>query len=261
MNATRFFMTAPASLLAVLLFASAARATVLTFDIDDGDANTNSFQSTHAAYGDRVNTTSTTVGSFTYNYGQGDGFTPNVVTDYALSTNAVDQYAYRNTDAWTWDGVDQLKSTESTGKKPATFLITFTPDAGIGVRVNSFDLRWGGYRFAGDFDMNATWTLYEGSTSGDAIATGNATVTSTAYPGSIPNLPPAGGSSTISTGITTFYSGPVVLQITQTQGDGTRFGIENISFSQTPEPASGATLALLGLGGLAMLPRRRRRNV
>ncbi len=223
--------------------ATASWATVLTFHIEDGSGfqpspNTQFFDTTLAAYGDNVSSTSNAIGGgFIGFYGIGNGFTPNVVVDYTLSPNANHQTAYQD-GIWS-GGVDYL---DAGSQSDWHDYFTFTPDSFFGVRVNSFDL----FTYAGAplENQGVTWTLFGGSTNGTVLATGSLIVSNN----------PNQGVQTILTGLSGFYSGEVVLDIHNTSGSGTQLGLDNLNFDQVPEPS---TVVCVSLGGMVLLWRRR----
>lgn len=112
------------SLLALAILTSPAQATILTFDAD-------SFCSSWALcldYGDRVTTTNDLANGF--RYGEGNGFTPNVVTDYDSSNGNLSLYTFN------YGTVPALGNIEF--GVPGS--VTFTADSGFLVSLNSFVL-------------------------------------------------------------------------------------------------------------------------
>jgi hypothetical protein len=129
-----------------------------------------------------------------------------------------------------------------------TFAITFTPDPGFGVLVNSFVFDdyaafGGGNQFS--------WTLFENTIGGTVIASGGPTTTTD------------GQNLLVNTGMASGYFGPVVLRITAgtdpnaptvTSSDA---AIDDINFQQVPEPGT-LVLAIGSLLGFAMVVPRKR---
>ena len=222
-----------------------ARATVLTFDIryaTSGTGGTNETaaywganQSLEAGsdledYGDNVASTPTmkVIGAYDvwYNYGQPD--TPNVVVDYDTS-NPSGTFVTHDGGGWSNRVV--------TASPSGDMILTFTPDAGYEVAVNSFMLD--------TYDtttITGQWTLREDSPSGTIVATSGFSVND-----------PSG--TPVNTGAD-FYGGPLVLIISGSPAG--YLGLDDVNFEQQaiPEPAS---IAVVGMASLLALVRGRRR--
>jgi hypothetical protein len=122
--------------------------------------------------------------------------------------------------------------------------LQFTPDTGFGVVVDSFV--FDDYSNYGNPTNKFNWFLYEDSAAGAVIGSGTETTAD-------------GEKLTVNTGMATAYAGTVLLRIEEHSdnvGGNYDQAIDSISFTQTvPEPSS---VALLGLGGLALILRRRK---
>lgn len=125
--------------------------------------------------------------------------------------------------------------------------IDFTPDAGFAATITSFDLdEWGG----GGGDMTVNWSI-SGGISG-TLASGTWDDFNTAN-----DAGDAGGRSTVTPNVIGADGEVLTLSLTQTGGDTTYLAMDNLAFDQVaiPEPSS---VALLGLGGIALILRRRK---
>ena len=137
-----------------------------------------------------------------------------------------------------WDGRGNVAQTDYNAG--ATQSILFTPAAGIGVKLQSFDLD----AFAGAGASSINWTV-TGPGSG-TLASGNWTKT-TAGGRDVITLPAAAVGQP---------GEAVTLSFTRVSGGSSYFAIDNLTFDQVPEPSS-TMLGGLALGAAAM---RRRRN-
>lgn len=212
-------------------FASPAKAVVLTFDM--GATNFDQINPTFAGYGDNV--TSTTEGNFTY--GAAGGFTPNIVADY--STGA----AFWNSNYGNLSNV--LYAEEFAG---GIFGLTLTADPGFKVSLDSFDLAgWPNT----DYTINSLEVL-AGSTA--LFSASNVVVQ---------------GDSSGPRRTSFDFDDPFVAQSLTIRFDASNLaiiqsdniGIDNVRFSQVPEPSS--VLGVLGFGALgvgSMWKRKRRRS-
>jgi hypothetical protein len=243
-----YSLSALCAFLAVTAIAAPATATILTFNIDNFPAGTSASTATllappHSVYGDNVSSAATTIGAFTYNYGIGNGFTPNTTVAYTLGTNAINQLYYTDVGdppSPLWTNVDFLHG----GTNPFTHYITFVPTGQFGVRVNSFDV----FGYSTATAHTYSWNLREDTTVGTIFASGGPT----AFVGTI------AAPSSVTTG-SDYYFGTVVLEIIHTAGVGGGWGMDNLNFDEAlppvPEPS---TALLLGLGMLGMAFRVRR---
>jgi hypothetical protein len=229
------------ALIGILGAAPAAQATILTFNKSN---NTNqAIDSVEPNYGDFENGSNTTARLI------GNGWTPNTQVDWGgLNQHGAPALQWYD-DVVEWDGA-QLDGVPTGG---GHFDILFTPNAGYGVRLNSFD-----FDDYADFNGNTgtahtfDWSLRD---AGNNVLFGATGVT-------VPADPDAGDNDhlTINTGMTDYHAGALRLRITpQNVGEnpeGDR-AIDNLNFDQAvvPEPVSAS---LLALGGVALLRRRGR---
>jgi len=201
---------------------------------------------THAAYGDNVNSLTAVSGAFLYNYGQGNGFTPGITVAHTLGTNATQQQYYNDGDAVVsplWKDVNFLIGTN------AVFNITFSNAAAPldSIKVNSFDV----FGYSTSLAHSLTWTLRQDSEVGAILASSGGVISLTTST--------QGSPFTVTTNAPA-YNGVVVLQIHHTLGSGGAFGMDNLNFDQiayvpAPEPSS---MMLLGLGALVLVRAKRR---
>src|SRR5687767_6870108 len=129
---TRFFVVAGVA----TAFCAQAQATVLTF----ADLNLINYGDIPNTYGDNV----TGPGAFPNGtYGMGNGWTPNITTDYR-STTPGGVTTTTHLDYWSTGYGDLIDVAFVPTNGDYAHLI-LTPSAGWDVRVNSFDLAaWGG---------------------------------------------------------------------------------------------------------------------
>ncbi len=216
----------------VLGLVSSSWATVLDFDVN-GIANDTAFmnvadptlENEYGSYVDAAGTRSeyfpAIAGSLDSTYSEGD--TPNIRAMYFGSAKYYDL------------GAGDLVGVQYTAD-PSSWYMGFSPDPGYEVVIESFDLAaWGAitvdvqiwnYPISG----GSYGVLWEQT--GVAVPdTGHVTVT--------PNF----------TGTDSDQGYYIVLS-----AGGSGIGIDNINISQTPEPA---TIALLGMGALALIRKRR----
>lgn len=232
--------------------AESARATILTFNIDvtstgNSVTNGNSMLTLYPDYGDNVNSLSTpaTAANTTFNYLEGNGFTPNVTTSYAVTSG--------NT-LGTWDdaGGSWTHAVWRGGATPVlgSTYFTFTPDPPFGVAVNSFDLQHYGL---GGGASSGVWRVRADSIIGPILSSGSWSLVNTNT--SLLNFDTSAAGA---------YAGTLVLEIEQTGGTGGSngyAGIDNINFDQlppVPEPATATLLLLLGALGVGRSRRRQR---
>jgi hypothetical protein len=123
--------------------------------------------------------------------------------------------------------------------------LLFTPSAGSGVLVNSFDLD----EWAGGGKGSVSWSLFD---SNGPLASGLFTKST------------AGGRTTILTGLTTANVNiglPVTLRLGLNAGEPSYFALDNLIFDQVQVPEPGmVSLGLLGAGLGVMAMRRRKQE-
>jgi hypothetical protein len=218
------------TLLVTSLMPLCLNATVLTFNGTSGSID--------QTYGDRV--TSLTMGA--HGYGQmGEGFTPNVVVDYDPSGGA----------AWTWPGAygDLPGPVLFESVDTAKLQIKLTADPGYRVTLQSWDMATYGTIFHPDGETINGVTVY------DAGGTPLFSQTNVYVP--------------ISTHIsfetfpTPLVDTMLILEIDArnvTAAFGNEdIGVDNIRFSQVPEPGN-ISLAAVAIGASLIAARRRRRD-
>ena len=219
-----------------VLLAASAQATVLTFDLspdlpDYGDIP--------GSYGDNVNAASDAVGS----YLMGNGYTPNVTTEYRtwqISTNTV---AYNNLDLWHSNYGDLSKVAFGVTSADHFAEITLVPEPGWAIRLNSFDLA--GY-YVSDHPGSQVRIL-DGASNTVLLDYSPVTI-----------LGAGGTHSTFTPNLT--FVGPVSIRFGYNDWN---VGIDNINFDQVtavPEPETYAML-LAGLGLLGFIARRGKQSV
>jgi len=228
-------LLAAAFLAGVLLFASPAKATVILFNENDTNSpvNFSSLVSGNTGYADNVDSVSE--GGFTDNFSQGNAWTPNVTTAFTLGTGATAQQFYTE---GPWTDVNSLS-----GSLTSTFYISFTPDSGYGVLVNSFDLlQYSSSNSNADREILVAWKVRESTTSGTIIVSGSQLLNGN-----------TGASFSINTGMSSAFAGSVFLELARSQPslnpDGNFLATDNINFDQVviPEPGTVA-LVTMGLG-------------
>jgi hypothetical protein len=169
-------------------------------------------------------------------HGSNEVGTPNVTLDWSTGGDW-DQYS-------NWDGRGDAYQIEASNITPA--VIVFTPDANwITVTITSFDLD----EYVGGDDTTVNWTI-SGSSSG-TLASGTWDDFNNV------NDPfDLGGRSTVTPNVTGADGEALTLSFEQTFGLVTYLAMDNLTFAQAvPEPSS---TALLGLGGLVLMLRRKR---
>jgi hypothetical protein len=216
---TRKHTILPLAALAGLAIATSANATVMTFeDLGTSVAIPDTF-------GDNIAAAETGISV-------SNGTTPNIDLTWDGS------WSFYNDATWS----AAYLSGYGVGNKHD---LQFTPDAGFGVLVDSFV--FDDYANYGNPTNKFNWFLYEDSDVGALIASGTETTAD-------------GDNLTVNTGMATAYAGTVLLRIEEhSDGVGGTWdqALDDISFTQQaiPEPSSAA---LLGLGGLALILRRRK---
>lgn len=111
-----------------LLCAFGLQARATTIDFGNGTAGASCIEnSMHPCYGDRVNGTSDAFGT----YGQGNGFTPNVVADYAGSNHRLVAI----------DGSHGGGYAFGTNFNGSAYNFTLTADAGFNVQLNDITIK------------------------------------------------------------------------------------------------------------------------
>jgi len=224
-------------LLAMLLASASARATILTFDAK-GISNNQPFP---VGYGDNIDATKVVSGDAAANtYGLGNGATPNVTVGFTPSapfgSDAFSSfYYYSDAD---WPKVAELY-TAPLGDNINVFEITFTPDAGYLVQVNSFDL-YDYPNYHNGEDHTVGWRVLDGAS---VLASGSVTVPSTVSP----TVVPVG--SVMSNG----FAGTVVLELTHSAGFGADLGLDNVNFDQSAAVPEPSVIGLMATGLLVLL--------
>ncbi len=232
---------------------STSHATILIFDVGltGQDTSVMLTSGSFAAYGDNVSSTNQTISGNTVSYLEGNGFTPNIVTDYSFGGDkAVAINAYHN-DPPNGFGTNVAYLAADQVVPPdhiANFYFTFTPDSGYKPIINSFQL--GTY---GPANIEITWRLRPDSITGTVFDSGSLSLSGNFFSNSTQQTITTSGLS---------YAGITVLEVTQTDGPGGTLALDNLNFDQAVVPEPG-TVALLAVSGLAMvfLLRKRRATV
>jgi hypothetical protein len=217
---TRKHTILPLAAMAMILIAGTANATVLTFDGTGTNVNIAS------TFGDNIAAAETGISV-------SNGTTPSIDLTWAATGGS---WQFYNDAEWSAAQLDSFDFGDD-------FDLLLTPDAGFGVIVDSFVFDdYASFAAGNAFD----WTLFENSDAGAVIASGSEVTAN-------------GENLTVNTGMATAFAGSVLLRIENTTVGGANNdqAIDSISFTQQaiPEPSS---VALLGLGGLGVLLRRRR---
>jgi hypothetical protein len=219
-----------------VLLAASAHATVLTFDLNPDIPN---YGDIPGSYGDNVNAASDAVGS----YLMGNGYTPNVTTEYRtwqISTNTV---AYNNLDFWHDSYGDLSKVAFSVVSGDHFSEITLVPEPGWAIRLNSFDI--------------AGYPVSDHPSSQVRILDGTSNTILLDY-SPVTILGAGGTHSTFTPNLT--FAGPLSIRFGYNDWN---VGIDNINFDQVtavPEPETYAML-LAGLGLVGFMARRRKQAV
>lgn len=219
-----------------VLLATSAQATILTFDLDPAVPN---YGDIPESYGDNVNAASDVVGS----YFMGNGYTPNVTTDYSTWKISTDTVAYNNLDFWTTGYGDLTNVAFSVVSGDHFAEVTFVPEPGWGIRLNSFDMA--GYSYSDH--PGSQVRILDGSSN---------TILIDYLPVTI--LGAGGTHSTFTPGLT--HNGPLSIRFGYNDWN---VGIDNINFDQVavvPEPEAYVML-LAGLGLVGFIVRRRKHSV
>ena len=136
-----------------------------------------------------------------------------------------------------WDGRGNVAQTDFNAT--TNIDVIFTPTAGNGVLIDSFDLD----EWAGGGDTSVSWSVFDAQ----------GTLASGTWLKSEP-----GGRDQILTGLTSgdiTLGEAVTLRFSLNSGLPSYVALDNLTFQQIPEP-SAVALGLLGLGALAMRRRR-----
>lgn len=219
-----------------VLLATSAQATILTFDLDPSVPN---YGDIPGSYGDNVNAASDAVGS----YLMGNGYTPNVTTDYRTWQISTDTVAYNNLDFWAGGYGDLTNVAYSVTNSDHFAEITFVPEPGWAIRLNSFDMA--GYNFADH--SNSQVRILDGTSNTILVDYSPVTILGTGRT-----------HSTFTPDLT--HAGPLSIRFGYNDWN---VGIDNINFDQVavvPEPETYAML-LAGLGLIGFMARRRKQSV
>ncbi|MDX2037815.1 MAG: PEP-CTERM sorting domain-containing protein [Isosphaeraceae bacterium] len=218
-----------AALFALLVVPAAqVHATILTFDIVD-PANFKEI----STYGTRVNSLSDADGS----YLMGNGFTPNITSNFR--TLSTDPLGDENYVGFWFNDYGDLVNVAYAAFNGGLFELTLTPDAGYGVRLNSFDI--GGYLRTTREDQ----PLYITDANGNLLLDLG------------PIDAPGSGHTTVTPALS--HVGAIKLYYSSTWNA----GIDNINFDQfvpgtaVPEPSTIASAGLALVASLAIARRRR----
>ena len=219
-----------------VLLATSAQATILTFDLDPSVPN---YGDIPGSYGDNVNAASDAVGSYLV----GNGYTPNVTTDYRTWQISTDTVTDNNLDFWATGYGDLTNVAFSVVSGDHFAEITLVPEPGWAIRLNSFDV--GGY-YITDHPSSQVRIL-DGTSNTILVDYSPVTILGT-----------GGTHSTFTPGLT--HEGPLSIRFGYNDWN---VGIDNINFDQVavvPEPETYAML-LAGLGLVGFMARRRKQKV
>ncbi len=163
----------------------------------------------------------------TFNYQEGNGWTPDVAMSYSVG-GAQAVGVYYTGAASDWPNGAALLGGNFPNDPNDDFYFTFTPSPGYAVRLNSYELVAGSYD-----DIRTTCTVYENTIGGPEMVPTTTTVGIADSPGSSStfNLAANYGS--------TFYEGTLILDVHQTTGNPGDVGITNLNFDQEYVAATG----------------------
>jgi len=165
-----------------------------------------------------------------------NGATPNVALTWSAEAGTAEQRwdFYNDTE---WPGVVQMNDTREGTK----YWITFTPESGYGVILDSFVFDdYAAWEGGSDF----SWKLYQDSTNGTVLSSGNITTAD-------------GQNLAVNTGMSSVYAGTIVFEIfnndTTSGEEGSGEALDDITFRQEaiPEPAVVSFIFVIGLGLIA----------
>ena len=143
-----------------------------------------------------------------------NGATPNIALSWSYETGTAQQRWEFYNDA-EWSGVAQMNDTLEGTK----YWISFTPDSGYGVILDSFVFDdYAGEEGGSDF----SWNLYQDSTNGTVISSGNIITTD-------------GQNLTVNTGMNLAYEGTIVLELFNNETNeqyGYSEALDDIAFRQ-----------------------------
>ena len=205
-----------------VLLATSAQATILTFDLDPAVPN---YGDIPGNYGDNVNAASDAVGSYLV----GNGYTPNVTTDYRTWQISSDTVAYNNLDFWATGYGDLTNVAFSVVSGDHFAEITLVPESGWAIRLNSFDIA--GYYITDH--PGSQVRILDGTSNTILVDYSPVTILGT-----------GGTHSAFTPGLT--HEGPLSIRFGYNDWN---VGIDNINFDQVavvPEPETYAML-LIGL--------------
>jgi len=175
-------------------------------------------------YGDRVEGTST--GGFRDSFAEGNGWTPDVLIDFAGGHDVKTVNSWREN----WDGgggANYLLDGDDGG--PYFYWYTFTPENGVGVLINSLDLN-----ALKEVPNRVDWRICAGSRRGRELvkgSTGNFT----------------GDLAGLNFRMKGAHYGPVVLELVHT-GTRTSLAVDNLDFDQIDLGKEGVTARLVEVG-------------
>jgi hypothetical protein len=235
----------------IVSLGSLANGSVLTFD-----AKTTNTTPLPAGYGDNITITKVVSGDAAANtYGLGNGATPNIALDFTpmappgttppASDGISSFYFY---DDGSWPEVAELYTAPPPNDNINVFKLTFTPDAGYSVRINSFDL-YDYPNYHNGEDHTLTWRVLDGSNNVLASGGSPGNVPSTVGPTIVP----------VNAVMASFFAGLVVLELTHSAGFQADLALDNVNFDQqvVPEPSC---LCLVAMPAVLLMRRWRSRK-
>ena len=225
-------------MLAFIVAVSSARATILNFDLNNTFVSGDPIPQ---AYGDFVSGGGPD--GVADSYDVSNGTTPNISLSYAAlhDSGQSTPTGFRYWNDAEWPEVAYL-FTHPADDVPSLrlFELTFTPDAGYGVLINSFLLDDYASYMVG-IPHTVDWSVRAGLT---VLLSGTASV-------------PSAGATSVTTGMSAPHFGTLTLRLHHSAGDREDLALDNVSFNQIPEPS---VALLTALGGLMLCVRRRRRS-